>query len=201
MNLVVSLFAFDDVEVLDFAGPFEVFATASRLLARSGNDTSIRLVTVAPTADPVRARGGLRILADETILSSQQADLLLVPGGVVDPQRRNADVIAWLRAQAAAAKAVASICTGAFLLAEAGLLDRRTATTHWEDIDDLRRMYPATQVIEHARFTDNGSVLTAAGIASGLDLALHLCGRFFGADTATAVARQMEYPWYGRTYS
>jgi transcriptional regulator GlxA family with amidase domain len=112
-------------------------------------------------------------------------------------QCRNAEVIRWIRSQAACAKAVASICTGAFLLAEAGLLDGKMATTHWEDIKIFRESYPATQVIEHARFIDNDRVLTAAGIASGIDLALHLCSRFFGVDVATAVARQMEYPWYG----
>jgi len=197
MTLTVGIYLFPDVEVLDFAGPYEVFTTASRVALRRepGRDAPFRVVTVAATRDPVRARAGLLALPDHTLDDHPPLDLLIIPGGVVDAELDRPEVIRWIAAQATRVPLVASVCTGAFLLARAGLLDGRQATTHWEDIADLRARFPATQVLDGPRWVDLGNIVTSAGIAAGMDMSLHLVARLAGRDLAHATARQMDVPW------
>jgi transcriptional regulator GlxA family with amidase domain len=121
--------------------------------------------------------------------------VLLVPGGVVTAERRRPEVTAWIDSTARQATLAASVCTGAFLLAQAGLLDGRTATTHWEDIDDLRAMFPAVQVVGERRWVDQGPVVTSAGISAGIDMSLHLVERLAGRELALRTARQMDFDW------
>lgn len=193
--LNVAIFIYDEVEVLDFAGPFEVFNTASRLVRRERppEEAPFRVFTVAEGGAPVRARGGLVVLPEFAFGAHPRPDVLLVPGGVVDAELRKPAVETWLHAQAAGAQIVASVCTGAFLLAKIGLLDGLRATTHWEDIADLRRMATATRVEENMRWIDEGRVVTSAGISAGIDMSLHLVGRLVSRDLAVSTARQMVY--------
>lgn len=197
MTLSVAILLFDGVEVLDFAGPYEVFTTASRVRGRREPllDAPFQVVTVAATMAAVTARAGLSVVPDHTLASCPPPGLLLVPGGVVDTALQDDALIAWIRAQAAQASITASVCTGAFLLARAGLLDGRAATTHWEDIDELRRQFPAVQVREHVRWVDEGDVVSSAGIAAGIDMSLHLVARIAGRELAVATARQMDVPF------
>jgi transcriptional regulator GlxA family with amidase domain len=149
----------------------------------------------AEPAAVVRARGGLPVVADRQLADAPALDVVLVPGGVTDRVEQDPAVLAWLRAAASCAEVVASVCTGAFVLAAAGLLDGLTVATHWEDRAELRRRYPALTVDDDARYLDHGRIATSAGVSAGIDLALHLVGRLAGDRHAVATARQMDYPW------
>jgi transcriptional regulator GlxA family with amidase domain len=193
----VGIFVFNDVEVLDFAGPYEVFTTASRLHGRSAPSTPepFAVFTVGKTSAPVRARAGLSVYPDYAFDDHPTIDLLLIPGGVVTAELDTAEVVQWIRRTTERASLTASVCTGAFLLAKAGLLEGKSATTHWEDIDDLRTMFPSVQVQERRRWVDEGSVVTSAGISAGIDMSLHLVERMTSRKLAERTARQMEFDW------
>jgi transcriptional regulator GlxA family with amidase domain len=220
----VALLAFDDMEALDFAGPFEVFTTASRVHAKlNTSKTEAHLLTVksdrpifdvkcvARTLGAVQARAGLRVLPDATFATPMPADLLLVPGGVVDRAMACPDTLAWVRRMHAASRWTASVCTGAFILAQAGVLTNQRVTTHWEDQADLQCQFPALHVHSGVRWveaedrTGGGRITTSAGISAGIDMSLHLVAtmadshmRALGLDghaLATHTAHQMEYTW------
>ena len=204
----VGIVLFDEVEVLDACGPFEVFCVANRLAARSGRSTPFEVVLVATggtgatgtggrvaAAPGARARGGLRLGADHHLQDAPTCDVVLVPGGVVDDVAGDRELLAWLQRSRRHARVIASVCTGAFVLAAAGLLDHRPVTTHWEDVDDLRARWPHLHVRDDVRFVDHGDLATGAGISAALDLALHLVARLAGHDLAVATARQMDYAW------
>ncbi len=193
MTCNVGLFVFDDVEVLDFAGPYEVFTTASRVFKRKNPSSPepFAVFTIGKTSASVRARAGLSVYPDYTFENHPDIDLLLIPGGVVTAELEAPKVIQWIAKTAERSSLTASICTGAFLLAKAGLLDGKSATTHWEDIDDLQLMFPSVQVQERRRWVDEGSVVTSAGI----DMGLHLVERFTNKELADRTAKQMEFDW------
>ncbi len=198
MTISVGIFLFKNVEVLDFAGPFEVFTTASRVFLRHnpGQDAPpFKVFTIAKTTETIQSRAGLRILPDYSLNDCPRVDLLLVPGGVVDEEVQDKMVIAWVKATAAIAQLTASVCTGAFVLAKAGLLCGKKATTHWEDINDLRNQFPEVQVQDGVRWVDEGTLVTSAGIAAGIDMSLHLVARLAGSQLAKATARQMDVPY------
>jgi transcriptional regulator GlxA family with amidase domain len=190
--LRIGMLLFDEVEVLDACGPFEVFSVANRAATASGHPAPFAL-TLFATATPVVARGGLRLLRDHGLDDDAGVDVLIVPGGVVDAVERDTSVLAWVARTAAHAAVVASVCTGTFVLAAAGLLDHRPVTTHWEDVDELRRRYPALDVRVGPRFLDHGDLATSGGISAGLDLSLHLVGRLAHPGLAARTARQMDY--------
>jgi transcriptional regulator GlxA family with amidase domain len=123
-------------------------------------------------------------------------DVLIVPGGAVDGEMDRPEVIAWLQRTAATTTVTAAVCTGAFLLAQAGLLKGKQATTHWEDLAGLRRLFPDVEVVEKRRYVDLGSIVTSAGISAGIDMSLHLVARLAGEDLARRTARQMAYDWW-----
>lgn len=198
----IGLLLFDEVEVLDACGPFEVFSVATRVARRDrpGQPDPFQVVTLATGGTTtVRARGGLRLGADLPLAEAPLVDVALVPGGVTSGIERDAAVDGWIRRSAATAQVVASVCTGAFPLAGAGLLDGLTATTHWEDEDELRRRFPAVRVVGGARYLDHGHVATSAGVSAGIDLSLHLVARLVDEELALATARQMDYPWSRET--
>lgn len=197
MRLRVHILVFDQVEALDFAGPYEVFTTASRVHHRlhPGLLPPFEVACVARERAAVTARAGLRILPDQTLADAPPADLLIVPGGVVDAAMACPATRGWVARQAQTARITASVCTGAFLLAAAGVLTHQTVTTHWEDVADLRRQFPLLKVIEGPRWVDQGPLVTSAGISAGLDMSLHLVARLASHDLALRTARQMDYDW------
>ncbi|PXW92417.1 DJ-1/PfpI family protein [Sphaerotilus hippei] len=197
LPLQVGILLFTDVEVLDFAGPFEVFSVASRVARRDGlcAHAAFQVRTIAVDATPVRARHGLPVLPMQTFADAPDLDLLIVPGGVMDEPLASPAIQAWTRAAARQAPLVASVCTGAFLLARLGLLEGRRVTTHWEDQADLQRLHPGLEVVAGVPFVDLGGLLTSGGISAGIEMSLHLVARLLGPDPARAVARQMEYRW------
>ena len=188
----VGIFLFNEVEVLDFAGPFEVFSLAE---SENNSERAFRVCTIARTNAPIRARNGLTVLPAYDFSSAPKLDLLIVPGGygAEELEIREPETIRWLQSMAGQVEIVASICTGAFLLAEAGLLNGKRATTHWMDLDRLEREYPAVQVLRNTRFVDEGAILTSGGISAGIDLSLYLVQRLLGAPASKKTARRMEY--------
>lgn len=186
----VALLVFNDVEVLDFAGPFEVFSVTAEL-----NDPKPFAVTVvAEGLAPIRARNGLSVNPDVAIADCPAADILVVPGGQGTRREiNNPAMVEWIASVAAKAELVLSVCTGSLLLAKAGLLDGLTATTHHKTFDLLRELAPRTTVVEDRRFVDNGTVVTSGGISAGIDMSLHIVARLLGEATAERTASYMEY--------
>jgi transcriptional regulator GlxA family with amidase domain len=193
----VGVLLFEGVAVLDLAGPFEVL-TRARLEpgaeSRSVEDDALfDVFTVAKTAEPVTATGGLVIVPRHSFADTPRIDLLLVPGGFgTRPLLQDTETIDWIRRIAASARRTASVCTGALLLARAGLLDGRRATTHWGAFGLLTSLAKDVTVDREARFVDDG-VMTSAGLASGMDLALHIVETLFGRTVADETARYIEY--------
>jgi putative intracellular protease/amidase/catechol 2,3-dioxygenase-like lactoylglutathione lyase family enzyme len=191
----LAILIFEDVEVLDLCGPFEVFSVANRFT----DPPAFNVFTVAEKPGPVLTRGGLSVNPHHRLADCPRPDLLLVPGGQgTRREMHNAVLTYWIRQEAEKAELVLSVCTGALLLAKAGLLDGLQATTHHGAIDLLRQVAPKTAVHADRRFVDNGRVVCSAGIAAGIDMSLHIVARLLGRDVAEKTARQMEYPFERR---
>lgn len=197
MTRSIGIFVFDDVEVLDFAGPYEVFTCASRVSSKmnSASPLPFTVFTVAQKPATLRARAGLSVLPDADFSSHTPIDVLIVPGGVVTAELTKLEVVNWISATSQRSELTASVCTGAFLLARAGLLHKKRATTHWEDIDDLRAMFPDVDVQTGRRWVDEGNIVTSGGISAGIDMSLHLVERLAGRELAIRTARQLEFDW------
>lgn len=193
----IGILAFDEVEVLDACGPFEVFSVAARLLGREpdGPSLTVTMISAHSGRSHAVARGGLVLGTHAGLDDAPDLDLLLVPGGVTDEVERDARVIDWIAARAHT-PTIASVCTGAFLLAEAGILTDQQVTTHWEDQAALAARFPALDVVDGPRWIRAGDVYTSAGISAGIDLALHLVDRIQDG-LGARVARQMDYDWRG----
>jgi transcriptional regulator GlxA family with amidase domain len=190
MRRNVAILLFDDVEVLDFAGPFEVFAVTDALRAHE----VFNVVTVSPLPGTVRAINGLKVVPGYTLEDCPQPHILVVPGGRgTRALLANRVLIDWIRIRARESEVTMSVCTGALLLARAALLDGLRVTTHHGALDELRTLAPGAIVEPGPRFHDNGRVLTSAGVSAGIDCSLYLVGRMLGADAADATATQMEY--------
>ncbi|MEU1195197.1 GlxA family transcriptional regulator [Streptomyces sp. NPDC005813] len=181
----VLIVLFDDVQSLDVTGPLEVFAGAE-----AWHDGSYRVLTASPDGAPVRTSSGLTLVPDHALDDAPAPHTLLVPGGrgTRHPDRRLTD---WLRDHGPRAERLVSVCTGAILLAEAGLLDGHRATTHWAYCDKLARDHPAVEVDPDPIFVRDGRVSTSAGVTSGIDLALALVEEDLGRETALAIARHL----------
>jgi transcriptional regulator GlxA family with amidase domain len=190
MKRNVAILIFDDVEVLDFAGPFEVFALTDELC----NHEPFHTFTVAESPGSVRARNGLKVVPDFTLENCPPAHVIIIPGGSgTRPLLKKPALLEWIQTKARTAELVMSVCTGALVLAKAGLLDGLRITTHHTALDLLRELVPTATVDPSQRFHDNGKIITAAGISAGLDSSLHVVARLLGLAAAEATARQMEY--------
>ncbi|MFC6152086.1 DJ-1/PfpI family protein [Nocardioides yefusunii] len=189
----VGILVFDDVEVLDACGPFEVFSVASRIAEEPLFE--VLCVGTDPDFTSVQARGGLTLGVHTPIDTCPDLDVLLVPGGVTELVESDDDVLAWLRERSASAEVVASVCTGAFVLAQAGLLAGRSVTTHHDDAAALAARFPDLDVVTDRRWVGGDGLWTSAGISAGIDLALELVAELVGRDHARRTAAQMEYRW------
>jgi len=197
MTMNIGIFLYNEVEVLDFAGPFEVFSTASRVNARISPESNdlFNVFTVAEDQKPLIARGGLKIIPKYSISSHPEINVLIIPGGIVTDELVKDHIVSWILNSSKIADITGSVCTGAFLLAKAGLLKSKRATTHWEDIDDLISMFPAIKIKRNVRWVDEGPIVTAAGISAGIDMSLHLISRVANENLAVLTAKQMEFDW------
>ena len=186
----IGVYIYNQAEVLDFSGPFEVLSVANRLAKLGWN-----IWLVAEEKSLVEARGVFQVKPHYSIQNVPELDVFIVVGGVHSDELRKTEVINWIRKTAEKTQITASVCTGAFLLAEAGLLDGLEVTTHWEDIPDLQRNYQSLQVRKGIRWVEQGKLFTAAGISAGIEMSLELVARLAGAELAERTARQMEYTW------
>lgn len=192
---LVGMVIFPEVEVLDFCGPYEVFAVTRLNEDRRREEVSpFEVMLVAEQLDPVQASGGLRVIPDCTLTTCPPLDVLVVPGGWgTRRQIQNEPLIDWIAQRGRQVETLTSVCTGAMLLGRAGLLDGRRATTHWRSLTWMRESFPAVTVEEHLHVVEDGHILTSAGIAAGIDLALKVVARYHGEAIARATARHMEY--------
>ncbi len=193
----IGIYIYDEVEVLDFTGPFEVLTTADRVYSRMNPEAEdlFHVYLLAENLRSVQARNRFNVQPHHSIQSHPELEVLIIPGGVHAEELEKARVMQWISKTSKAARLTASVCTGAFLLAKAGVLVDQACTTHWEDIAGLREMFPRLDVREGIPWVDAGSILTSAGISAGIDMALHLVTRLAGKDLALRTAHQMQYRW------
>ena len=188
----VGILLFNEIEVLDFAGPFEVFSVAKYT---ESNQKPFKVYTVAQSKEIIKARHGLKIQPDFDFNNTPHFDIVIIPGGhgaeVIEIH--NKEVINWIRNSFNTVELMASVCTGAFLLAEAGLLDNKKATTHWMDIDRFEKEYKNIKVQRGVKFVDEFPVITSAGISAGISMSFYIIKKLLGEDQAKAVAKMMEY--------
>jgi transcriptional regulator GlxA family with amidase domain len=198
----VAIFIFNEVEVLDFAGPFEVFSIAG---LRTMAVAPFEVFTVAQF-ETINARNNLTIKPTYTFANAPKADIIIIPGGggyhadgTPFGSRRemnNPIVLSWVKDQSANAKLTLSVCTGSLILAKAGLLEGKEATTHYLAIDGLKKVSDNISVKENVRFVDNETIITSAGISAGIDMSLHVVGKLLGKDAADETAKYMQYDYW-----
>ena len=193
----VGIVIYEDVEVLDFCGPFEVFSVARVNEDKRREELSpFEPLLVAEGSGPVTATGGMQVLPHHSMANCPHLDILVVAGGWgFRHHMQNASLHTWLRDRAAQADTVAAVCTGSLLLSSAGLLDGLDATTHWRFLDSMRDTFPAVNVKYEKHFVHHGRVFTSAGISAGIDMSLKVVEHRFGEAVARATARHMEYPY------
>ena len=197
MRKRVGILIFPAVEVLDFCGPYEVFSVARLDEERRRTESSpFEVLLVAETRDPVVATGGLRVIPDATLETCPPLDILVVPGGWgTRAEMSNQRVLKWIAERAREIETLTSVCTGAMLLGQIGLLDGRRATTHWRSLEWMRQSFPSVTVEDKLHVVEDGQVLTSAGISAGIDMALRVVARYCGETVGRATARHMEYPF------
>ena len=198
-NLAIVIY--EDAEVLDFAGPFEVFAVTDERNGGAYFDVSL----VAEQGTAVRAVNGMLVVPNYAIANAPPPDIVVIAGGAGSRKAiENVTLLSWLKSAVDQAEIVMSVCSGARLLAVLGLLDDQEVTTHHEVLGHLAELAPNAMLRPNARFTDNGKIVTTGGITAGIDASFHLVARLHGLDVARDTANYMEYDWtpehtYGRT--
>ncbi len=187
---VIGIALFDGAEELDWAGPWEVLAA----WAQQWPDDGVRVFTLARESGTVKCAKGLRVVPDETWETAPPLDVLVYPGGRgTRRELQDEAVLDWIRSAAEDGTVVASVCTGSLVLAAAGLLDGKPATTHWQSLELLPTLGRDIEVRPEDRFVDNGNVITAAGVSAGIDMALHLVARLHSPERAREVRRYIQY--------
>lgn len=186
----IGIFIFDGAEELDFVGPWEVLT----MWAQQFPDDAVTVSLVARHDGVVTCAKGMRVLPDLTWTDRQAFDVVLVPGGRgTRPLLGDVELRAWLETHRAAGSLLTSVCTGSLVLADAGFLDGRAATTHWASLDLLATLGTGIEVRSEDRYVDTGDVVTASGVSAGIDMALHLVRRLASDDTARTVRRAIQY--------
>lgn len=181
----ICFYLYDGVEILDFAGPMEVFSYAG-----------FKVFTVSKTKEPLMSQGILKIIPEYSIADAPPADIFAVFGGDDEVAADDPEVISWIKSRDQATKSYFSVCTGAFILGKAGLLNNLQVTTFHRSIENLQKAVPNARVLKNIRYVDNGRVITTAGISAGIDGALHLVAKLKGKEAAMKVAQHMEYDKY-----
>ena len=195
----VGIVLFEDIEVLDFCGPFEVFAVVRFNEEKRREEASpFEVCLVAEHPEPVTTSGNMQVIPHYTFENCPPLHVLVVPGGWgARRELNNPTMLEWLRVRAAEVETLTAVCTGSMLLGFAGLLNGLHATTHWRSLDWMRESFPEVTVEFHKHVVEDGSVVTSAGISAGIDLALKVVARYCGEGIARATARHLEYPYPG----
>jgi transcriptional regulator GlxA family with amidase domain len=194
----VAIVLYQHVELLDFAGPAEVFSAASGY--GGGSAKAFHVYTVATTKAPLQSLGFVTITPQYSVDDAPKPDIIVIPGGMTDSFISDAKALAWAKSAMADAEVTMTVCTGAFVPARVGMLDGLVATTWYGAIEELRKQAPKADVQEGRRFVDNGRIITTAGVSAGIDGALHLVARLLGRAAADRTARYMEYHWTPEPY-
>lgn len=191
-----GILIFEDVEVLDFCGPFEVFATTRLQEPRQRQDLSpFEVVLIAEQTDAVTTTGGMQVIPHVT-LENAAVDILIVPGGWGTRELvTNQKVLDWLVQQAGQVKTLASVCTGSMVLAQAGLLNGLEATTHWRSLERMRDSFARVRVAFDKHYVIQDNICTSAGISAGIDMSLKIVEKYVGESVARVTAKHMEYPY------
>lgn len=196
MSRRVGIVIFDGVELLDFAGPFEVLWAARTNAADGKWVSAFEPMLLAERPGPVRTAQGVVVTVAQSLADCPGLNVILVPGGWgTRQQMKNPVLLDWLRARSAQAELTTSVCTGALVLGAAGLLDGRRATTHWQSLDLLRDSFPKVRIVENEHVVRDGQVLTSAGVSAGIDLALRVVEHYLGETVARTTARYIEYSY------
>lgn len=192
MQVNIGLLLFNEVEVLDFAGPFEVFSITT---LEDSKEKAFKVHTISQNGQIIHARNGLQVLPEYSFYNHPKLDVLIIPGGygAEEVEIHNDKVIDWIKEQEQQVEIIASVCTGALLLAEAGILENKRATTHWMDLDRLEKDYPATTVLRNCKYVDEGHIITSAGISAGIHMSLYLVSKLTSSPIALATAKRMDY--------
>ncbi|WP_456279244.1 DJ-1/PfpI family protein [Bacillus sp. AK128] len=187
----VGIFLFDEIEVLDFAGPFEVFSVTSY----ENDDKPFIVKTISEKGELIHVRNGLKVQPDYGFHHMPQFDIVIIPGGLGVREREiyNDRVITWISAEMEKVQLMTSVCTGALLLAKTGILNGKKATTHWASLERFKNEFPKVDVQEGVKFVDEGNVITSAGISAGINMSFHIVKRLVGAEIAMSAAKRMEY--------
>lgn len=185
-----GIFLFNDIELLDFAGPYEVFSVTSEL-----NDYGLfKVFTITQDGNSVKSVNGLTVVPDYSFKNHPAIDILVIPGGVgTKREMNNPAVLAWLQRNHQTAQITFSVCSGARLLGKLGLLDNLEYTTHHEVIPELREIAPRAIINQERRFIDNGKIMTSGGISAGIDLSLHVVEKLYGREVKEKTMAYMEY--------
>lgn len=196
-KLTVGILIYDDVEVLDFTGPYEVFSVTRALDQPEFTDPCpFEILLVSEHHRKVKTMGGMKVVPNHDFIDFPDVDILIIPGGLGERREHsNAIIHHFLKTQSKKVKTLASVCTGAFFLAFSGLLNRRRATTHILSLDRLEQGFPKIDVEREKRYVEDGNIVTSAGISAGIDMSLFLVAKYLGEETARLTAREMEYPY------
>ena len=189
----IAIFIFDDVEVLDFAGPFEVFNVTGEVI----NPAPFNTYTVALTEEPIKARGKLSINPHWSIDNCPSPNIIILPGG--DGRRRlmkDERVLSWIARHVDNLEKLLSVCTGAFYIAQSGLLNGLSATTHHGAFPEFKETFPNITLIEDKRFVENGKIITAGGISAGIDMSLYVVEQLLGKEKLALTLKEMEWQWH-----
>lgn len=188
--LNVGIFIFNDVELLDFAGPYEVFSVASEM----HDYKYFSVFTISENGDMIKTVNGLKVQPDYSFDTHPNMDILLIPGGVGSRKLiKNARVLDWVKKNYLRTEVTCSVCSGALVLGKLGLLDNLISTTHHQVIDLLKEIAPLTNIDIGKRYIDNGKIMTSAGISAGIDLALHIVNKIYGIEAEQKTIEHMEY--------
>ncbi|RBQ28981.1 DJ-1/PfpI family protein [Aliarcobacter vitoriensis] len=197
MQKIVGIFIFDNIEVLDFSGPFEVLSV-TRL------DEDRRLETLSPfdvklisiTKEVVFTKGNMKIIPDFDFETCPNLDILIVPGGMGTRKLMyDEKVLNFIKQKAKEAELLSSVCTGSLILASAKLLDGVNATTHWKSLDRMEEEFKNVKVCRDKHFVEDGNIISSAGISAGIDMALYIVKKYFGEEVSRSTAKHMEYPY------
>ena len=191
----LGMVIFDEIEVLDFCGPFEVFSVTRLNEERRREDASpFEILLISQSSQPVKTTGGMKVIPDVTFDHCPPLDILVVPGGWgTRREMNNQAMLSFVRTRASEVETLASVCTGALILGNAGLLDGLCATTHWRALQTLQELFPKVTVDSKSHVVKAGKVITSAGISAGIDMALLVVAQNYGEGIARATARHMEY--------
>lgn len=190
MTTRIGIFLFDGAEELDWAGPWEVLS----FWARSFPDDDVEVYTISRTDDVITCAKGLKVLADYTWSTAPPVDVLVYPGGIGTRDHLGDEIIhGWLEGKSKRGVLMTSVCTGALVYADAGLLKDRPATTYWGAMDLLKSIDDSIELRHEDRFVDSGEVITAAGVSAGIDMALYLVKRLHSEERASEVRRGIQY--------